>query len=145
MTEHTPKTEQHTEYLADNGRERRTADAHLRERADAKDHQRVKDDVDDRTGQTLTHRDDHVAAGLLDLLAHHRDHNKNTHADRKVRILDSVSRNRLARTECADEYTRKSPAEDEECDAADNRQSNAVLCRRVRVLLALFAQTARDQ
>ena len=62
-----------------------------------------------------------------------------------MRILDSVSRNRLARTECADEYTRKSPAEDEECDAANNRQRNAVLCRRVRVLLALFAQTACDQ
>ena len=137
LTEHAPQTKRHAEDLADNGRERRAANTHLRERADAEDHQRVKDDVDDRTGQALTHRDDHVAAGLLDLLAHHRDHNKNTHADRKVRILDSVSRNRLARTECADEYTRKSPTEDEECDAANNRQRNAVLCRRVRVLLAL--------
>ena len=62
-----------------------------------------------------------------------------------MRILDRKGRNRLARTECADEYTRKSPAEDEECDAANNRQRYAVLCRRVRVLLALFTQTACDQ
>ena len=34
VTEHAPQTERHTEYLADNGRERRTADAHLRERTD---------------------------------------------------------------------------------------------------------------
>ena len=145
MTEHAPQTERHTEYLADNGRERRTADAHLRERTDTEDHQRIKDDVDDRTGQALTHRDDHVAAGLLDLLAHHRDHNKNTHADRKVRILDSERRNRLTCAERTDKYTGQSPSEDEERDAADNRQCYTVLCRRVRVLLAPLAQTACDQ
>lgn len=45
----------------------------------------------------------------------------------------------------ADEYTRQSPAEDEERDTADDCQRNAVLCRRVRVFLALFAQTARNE
>ncbi len=65
MTEHAPQTKRHAEDLADNGRERRAANTHLRERTDTEDHQRIKDDVDDGAGQALTHRDDHVAAGLL--------------------------------------------------------------------------------
>ena len=145
MAEHAPKAERHAEDLADDGRERRAADAQLRKRADAEDHQRVEDDVDDRAGQTLTHRDDHVAARLLDLLAHHGDKHENAHAHRDMRILDRKSRNRLARTECADEYTRQSPAEDEERDTADDCQRNAVLRRQVRRLLPSFAQTARDE
>ena len=107
MAEHAPKAERHAEDLADDGRERRAADAQLRERVDAEDHQRVEDDVDDRAGQTLTHRDDHVAARLLDLLAHHRNEDENTHAHRDMRILDRKGRKPPRRTECADEYTRQ--------------------------------------
>ena len=145
MAEHAPKAERHAEDLADDGRERRAADAHLRERADAEDHQRVKNDVDDRADQTLTHRDDHVAARLLDLLAHHGDKHENAHADRDMRILNGVCRHGLARAERTDKRARQSPAEDEECDAADDRKRHAVLRRQVRRLLPSFAQTARDE
>ena len=71
-------------------------DPHLRERADAEDHQRVEDDVDDRTGQALQHRDDHVAGRLLHLFTHHRDHDEHAQADRDVRILHRLRRNVFA-------------------------------------------------
>ena len=145
MNEHTPQTNQHTDNLTDDGCERCTANAHLRERSDAEDEQRVQNDVDDCTGQTLTHRNNHITGRLLNLLAHDGDHDKDTQSDRDVRIADRLLKDGCILGKTSQERTAAQKSQKYKHDTAYNGQYHAVFCRIVGLFLILCTQTARDQ
>ena len=145
MNEHAPQTNQHTDNLTDDGCERCTANTHLGERSDAEDEQRVQNDVDDCTGQTLTHRNNHITGRLLNLLAHDGDHDKDTQSDRDVRIADRLFKDSCILGKTGKERTAAQKSQQDKHDTAHNGQYHAVFCCIVGLFLILCTQAARDQ
>ena len=139
------EADEHAAELADDRRQRRARDAHRRAPEQAEDHDRVENDVDDRTR--------HLAAHLVHGLARHLKQalHRNLHeqAQRKdgtdQHVLLAHFGNFGVPGHRGEQRFRADDAENGECHEAQDRDEDAVLCDALGLLVILFAQTARQQ
>ena len=81
------KVDHQRHHLPDAGGQRRPANPHLREGADAEDQHRVEDNVGDAAGQQGQHRLLHPAGRLVDLLKREADHDDHREGEGDAGIL----------------------------------------------------------